>query len=268
MIDKPPGLVVHPGAGHATGTLVDALGAKAGGGEPERRGIVHRLDRDTSGLMVVARNEEAHRRLSALVRQRALERTYLALVQGRPRSRTGRIEAPIGRDRGEPTRMSLDTRVAPGRRDELRGRPALAGLRAAARAARDGAHAPDPRAPGGDRPAGRRRRRVRRARARARAPVPARLRSSRSRTRSAASAIETASELAARASPRYLDALGAHEISMTQRPLPCRRARSFPPIRRDDRSGGGSLVRVSLHRGPPALPVQTVERGYVCPSSP
>ena len=109
VIDKPAGLVVHPGAGHASGTLVDALGAKAGGGEPERRGIVHRLDRDTSGLMVVARSEEAHRRLSALVRRRALERTYLALVQGRPRSRTGRIEAPIGRDRGEPTRMSLDT---------------------------------------------------------------------------------------------------------------------------------------------------------------
>ena len=109
VIDKPAGLVVHPGAGHASGTLVDALGSKAGGGEPERRGIVHRLDRDTSGLMVVARSEEAHKRLTALVRKRALERTYLALVQGRPRSRTGRIEAPIGRDRGEPTRMSLDT---------------------------------------------------------------------------------------------------------------------------------------------------------------
>jgi 23S rRNA pseudouridine1911/1915/1917 synthase len=109
VIDKPAGLVVHPGAGHASGTLVDALGHKTGGGEPERRGIVHRLDRDTSGLMVVARNEEAHRRLSALVRRRALERTYLALVRGRPRSRTGRIEAAIGRDRGEPTRMSLDT---------------------------------------------------------------------------------------------------------------------------------------------------------------
>ena len=109
VIDKPAGLVVHPGAGHASGTLVDALGSKAGGGEPERRGIVHRLDRDTSGLMVVARSEEAHKRLTALVRRHALERTYLALVQGRPRSRTGRIEAPIGRDRGEPTRMSLDT---------------------------------------------------------------------------------------------------------------------------------------------------------------
>src|SRR5579862_7509095 len=109
VIDKPAGLVVHPGAGHASDTLVDALGSKLGGGEPERRGIVHRLDRDTSGLMVVARDEESHKRLSALVRKRALERTYLALVHGRPRSRTGRIEAPIGRDRGEPTRMSLDS---------------------------------------------------------------------------------------------------------------------------------------------------------------
>jgi 23S rRNA pseudouridine1911/1915/1917 synthase len=109
VIDKPAGLVVHPGAGHASDTLVDALGTKIGGGEPERRGIVHRLDRDTSGLMVVARDEESHKRLSALVRRRALERTYLALVQGRPRSRSGRIEAAIGRDRSEPTRMSLDS---------------------------------------------------------------------------------------------------------------------------------------------------------------
>ena len=109
VVDKPAGLVVHPGAGHASGTLVDALGHKAGGGEPGRRGIVHRLDRDTSGLMVVARTDEAFARLSALVRDRALERTYLALVRGRPRSLTGRIEAPIGRDRGDPTRISLDS---------------------------------------------------------------------------------------------------------------------------------------------------------------
>ena len=109
VVDKPAGLVVHHGAGHASGTLVDALGGRAGGGEAERRGIVHRLDRDTSGLMVVARSEEAHRRLTALVRRRALERIYLALVEGRPRSRTGRIAAAIGRDRGDPTRISLDT---------------------------------------------------------------------------------------------------------------------------------------------------------------
>ena len=111
VVDKPAGLVVHPAAGHATGTLVHGLlgHAVAGGDEPERPGIVHRLDRDTSGLMVVARSAESRRRLQALIRRRAVERHYLALVVGRPRSRTGRIEAPIGRDRHDPTRQSLDT---------------------------------------------------------------------------------------------------------------------------------------------------------------
>jgi 23S rRNA pseudouridine1911/1915/1917 synthase len=110
VVDKPAGVVVHPGSGHRSGTLVDALsGTAAGGEDPERPGIVHRLDRDTSGLLVVARTEEAHRRLQTLVRRRALERGYLALVRGRPRSRSGRIEAPIGRDRRDPTRISLDT---------------------------------------------------------------------------------------------------------------------------------------------------------------
>jgi len=110
VVDKPAGLVVHPAPGHATGTLVHGLLAHdVAGGETARPGIVHRLDRDTSGLMVVARSEEAHRRLQALVRNRALERRYLALVVGRPRSRSGRIEAPIGRDRRDPLRRSLDT---------------------------------------------------------------------------------------------------------------------------------------------------------------
>jgi 23S rRNA pseudouridine1911/1915/1917 synthase len=109
VVDKPPGLVVHPGAGHASGTLVDALAGKVAGGDPERPGVVHRLDRDTSGLIALARSERAFAALSELVRERAFERTYLALVRGRPRSRTGRIEAPIGRDRGDPTRVSLDT---------------------------------------------------------------------------------------------------------------------------------------------------------------
>jgi 23S rRNA pseudouridine1911/1915/1917 synthase len=101
---------VHPGAGHAGGTLAQALvehGAK--GGEDDRPGIVHRLDRDTSGLLVVARSDEAYERLADLVRNRELEREYLALVRGRLRSRAGRIEAPIGRDRRDPTRQSLDT---------------------------------------------------------------------------------------------------------------------------------------------------------------
>src|SRR3954468_6110591 len=109
VIDKPPGLVVHPGAGHASGTLVHALAGKIAGGDPVRPGVVHRLDRDTSGLMALARSEKAYERLTELVRERAFERTYTALVHGRPRSRSGRIEAPIGRDRGDATRISLDT---------------------------------------------------------------------------------------------------------------------------------------------------------------
>jgi 23S rRNA pseudouridine1911/1915/1917 synthase len=111
VVDKPAGLVVHPAPGHAQGTLVHGLLAYdvEGGDEPERPGIVHRLDRDTSGLMVVARSPEAHRRLQALVQQRDVTREYLALVVGRPRSQRGTIEAPIGRDRRDAMRHSLDT---------------------------------------------------------------------------------------------------------------------------------------------------------------
>jgi 23S rRNA pseudouridine1911/1915/1917 synthase len=109
VIDKPAGLVVHPAPGHATGTLVHGLVGVAGGGEEARRGIVHRLDRDTSGLLVVAKTEQAYARLQSLVRKHALDREYLALVRGRPRSLRGRIEAPIGRDRTDPLRRSLDT---------------------------------------------------------------------------------------------------------------------------------------------------------------
>jgi 23S rRNA pseudouridine1911/1915/1917 synthase len=112
VVDKPAGLVVHRGAGHSGDTLVDALAGKLGGGDPERPGIVHRLDRDTSGLMAATRTEEAYERLSELVRERALERTYLALVEGRPRSHRGRIDARIGRDRHDPTRISLDSESA------------------------------------------------------------------------------------------------------------------------------------------------------------
>ena len=111
VVDKPAGVVVHPAPGHGRGTLVHGLlelGA-AGGEDADRPGIVHRLDRDTSGLLVVARSQEAYERLQDLVRNRALEREYAALVRGRPRSWRGRIEAPIGRDREEPTRHSLDT---------------------------------------------------------------------------------------------------------------------------------------------------------------
>jgi 23S rRNA pseudouridine1911/1915/1917 synthase len=110
VVDKPAGVVVHPAPGHASATLVHGLlehGAE--GGQEDRPGIVHRLDRDTSGLLVVARSGEAYERLKRQVAERELERTYLALVRGRPRSRRGRIEAPIGRDRRDPMRHSLDT---------------------------------------------------------------------------------------------------------------------------------------------------------------
>ena len=110
VVDKPAGVVVHPGTGHRSGTLVHGLIAHdAAGGDDDRPGIVHRLDRDTSGLLVVARSDEAHARLQDLIRRRKIDRRYLALVKGSPRSRTGRIEAPIGRDRLDKTRHSLDT---------------------------------------------------------------------------------------------------------------------------------------------------------------
>jgi 23S rRNA pseudouridine1911/1915/1917 synthase len=110
VVDKPAGVVVHPARGHREGTLAQALAGRAAGGEDaERAGIVHRLDRDTSGLLVVARSEEAHRRLRAALSERHLDREYLALVEGRPPARSGTIEAPIGRDRRVRTRMSIDT---------------------------------------------------------------------------------------------------------------------------------------------------------------
>ncbi len=107
VIDKSAGLVVHPAPGHRGETLVDVLGDLLGGGEDTRPGIVHRLDKDTSGLMVVARTEEAHRRLSVMVRARELERVYISLVEGRLASRTGTIDAPIGRSHRDRTRMAV-----------------------------------------------------------------------------------------------------------------------------------------------------------------
>ena len=107
MIDKGPGVVVHPGRGHHEDTLSQRLAPLLAGGEAERAGIVHRLDRDTSGLLVVARTEEAHRRLQAAIAERRVLREYLALVEGRPPARTGTIEAPIGRDPRVRTRMTV-----------------------------------------------------------------------------------------------------------------------------------------------------------------
>ena len=110
VVDKPAGVVVHPARGHRSGTLSQALaGRAAGGAEAERAGIVHRLDRDTSGLLVVAKSEEAHRALRAQLAAGRMRREYLALVEGRPPARTGTIEAPLGRDRRVRTRVSIDT---------------------------------------------------------------------------------------------------------------------------------------------------------------
>jgi 23S rRNA pseudouridine1911/1915/1917 synthase len=99
VVDKPAGLVVHPAPGHRTGTLAQAVGGM----------LVHRLDRDTSGLLVVAKSEDVHRKLQEALRRREIKREYLALVDGRPDARSGTIDAPIGRDRGSRTVMSTRT---------------------------------------------------------------------------------------------------------------------------------------------------------------
>jgi 23S rRNA pseudouridine1911/1915/1917 synthase len=110
VVDKPAGVVVHPARGHRSGTLAQAIERRgAAGGEPGRAGLVHRLDRDTSGLLVVARSEEVHAALKAALKARRILREYLALVEGRPGARTGKIEAPLGRDRRVRTRVSTDT---------------------------------------------------------------------------------------------------------------------------------------------------------------
>jgi 23S rRNA pseudouridine1911/1915/1917 synthase len=112
VIDKPPGLVVHAAPGHRGPTLVDVLGELLGGGEdPERPGIVHRLDKDTSGLMLVARGDEAHRRLATQIKAHEVRRGYLALVEGQPRSRAGTIDAPLGRDYRAPERRAVGGRA-------------------------------------------------------------------------------------------------------------------------------------------------------------
>jgi 23S rRNA pseudouridine1911/1915/1917 synthase len=108
VVDKPAGLVVHPAPSHRGPTLVSELeGTLGGGGDPERPGIVHRLDRGTSGLLVVARSDRAHAALQAAVRERRVERVYLALAGGRLASRTGTIDAPIGRASRQRHRMAV-----------------------------------------------------------------------------------------------------------------------------------------------------------------
>jgi 23S rRNA pseudouridine1911/1915/1917 synthase len=118
VVDKPSGLVVHPAPGHSADTLVNALLARAGGAEyggiagVTRPGIVHRLDRDTSGLLMVAKHDGAQASLMAQLKARRIKKTYLALVQGNVAAAVGRIEAPIGRDPRHRTRMGV---VADGR---------------------------------------------------------------------------------------------------------------------------------------------------------
>jgi 23S rRNA pseudouridine1911/1915/1917 synthase len=109
VVDKPAGVVVHPAAGHRGGPLVQALVGRAAGGDPMRPGLVHRLDRDTSGLLVVAKGDAVLRALQEQLAAREIEREYLALVEGRPPARTGTIDAPLGRDRRVRTRRSSDT---------------------------------------------------------------------------------------------------------------------------------------------------------------
>lgn len=120
VLDKPPGVVVHPTPGHESGTLVNALlahaPALADAGEPHRPGIVHRLDRDTSGLMVIAKTQQAHRELSRQVRQREIRRSYLALVWGSIREDRILIDVPIARHQRERTRMAAVVGPAPERR--------------------------------------------------------------------------------------------------------------------------------------------------------
>ncbi len=99
VVDKPVGMAVHPSRGHSTGTLVQELsGHGLAGGEEFRPGVVHRLDKDTSGLLIVAKSVEAHRRLVGMMQRRAVDRRYLALVHGSFAADTGTIEAPVGRD--------------------------------------------------------------------------------------------------------------------------------------------------------------------------
>ena len=119
VVDKPAGLVVHPGAGHDRGTLVNGLLARypelTGVGDPDRPGIVHRLDRGTSGLLVVARTERAHRSLVEQMRSHEPERLYCALVWGHPEASSGVVDAPVGRSSRNPMRMTVTDRGRPAR---------------------------------------------------------------------------------------------------------------------------------------------------------
>ena len=119
VIDKPDGMTIHPGTGHVDDTLANAAVYRwpriVSIGEPDRPGIVHRLDRDTSGLMIVALGERAYERLTEMIQNREISRIYTALVHGVPKSREGVVDAPIGRDPHHRTRQAIDESGRPSR---------------------------------------------------------------------------------------------------------------------------------------------------------
>ena len=173
VVDKPAGVVVHPDAAHSSGTLVAGLLLsypelaqlpELGCGESDRPGIVHRLDKDTSGLLVVARSPDAYRSLTAQLAEHSVQRTYLALACGALEAEVGVVDAPIGRSLRYRTRMAVAAGGRPARTHyrvlDRFTRPLEATYSGAA--SRDGPHPPDPRPPRRDRPPDRRRRPLRR----------------------------------------------------------------------------------------------------------
>ena len=161
VVNKPAGMVVHPAHGHASGTLVNAVLAHCpeleGVGGEQRPGIVHRLDKDTSGLIVIAKNDRAHRELQRQFKAREVTKAYLALVEGRVSPQRGIIEAPIGRDPVHRQRMAVvrnGREAFAGRREDVN----VPGVSAGGGRAGDRAHPSDPaasglyRPPGGGRP--------------------------------------------------------------------------------------------------------------------
>ncbi len=159
VLDKPAGMVVHPAAGHSSGTLVNALlhhvTDLSGIGGELRPGIVHRLDRGTSGLMVVAKHDQAHQELSRQFRDREVDKEYVALVWGVVHAGR-RIDAPIGRDEKDRQKMSTRARRARTAVTRITWSRHLQGRLAGKGRDRDRTDAPDPRAPARDRPSDRR----------------------------------------------------------------------------------------------------------------
>ena len=151
VIDKPAGLVVHPAPGHPKGTLVNALlhhcGDLAGIGGVLRPGIVHRLDRGTSGVLVAAKDDATHQGLSAQFAEHSIERRYRTLVRGLPRADEGRIDRPIGRHPRDRKRMSVEAKAGKASVTNWRVRRRFREAMTSELEIRDRSHASDPRAP-------------------------------------------------------------------------------------------------------------------------